>query len=62
MMPMPNPLAVGLVQMRCEPDPEANLDKAVAQLRTGSKGWAACRWAGRWVGRRWRCGKRSWTI
>jgi N-carbamoylputrescine amidase len=30
---MPKPFTVALVQMRCDPQPEANLDKALARIR-----------------------------
>jgi N-carbamoylputrescine amidase len=31
--PQPHTVTVGLVQMRCEPEPEANLEKAVARIQ-----------------------------
>lgn len=35
-----NTVAVGLVQMRCDPEPEANLNKAVARIRQAAAGGA----------------------
>jgi N-carbamoylputrescine amidase len=32
-MPPPHTVTVGLVQMRCDPEPEANLEKAVARIQ-----------------------------
>src|SRR5262245_51339209 len=36
----PDTFTVGLVQMRCEPDPSANLEKAVARVREAAAGGA----------------------
>src|SRR5260370_41354631 len=36
----PNPIALGLVQMRCEPEPEANLNKAVARIHQAAEAGA----------------------
>jgi len=33
----PETVTLGLVQMRCEPEPEANLDKAVARIRQAAE-------------------------
>jgi len=35
--PAPNPLTLGLVQMRCGPDPADNLDRAVARVRQAAR-------------------------
>jgi N-carbamoylputrescine amidase len=36
----PDTFTIGLVQMRCEPDPSANLEKAVARIREAAAGGA----------------------
>jgi N-carbamoylputrescine amidase len=36
----PDTVTVGLVQMRCDPEPEANLDKAVARIQQAAAGGA----------------------
>src|SRR5436190_18601728 len=32
-----NPFTLGLVQMRCEPEPELNLEKAIIRIRQAAK-------------------------
>src|SRR5207245_10400497 len=40
MTAQPDIVTVGLVQMRCDPEPEANLDKAVTRIQQAAAGGA----------------------